>query len=51
MNVLNNFIEVNEDRRLRWFGHFKRLGSDGVPKLILEWNVEGAKRKRKPREQ
>ena len=34
---------------MRKFGHLKRMGSDRIPKMEL--NVEGRRRKEKPREQ
>jgi hypothetical protein len=32
MNFQYNFIEVIEERLLRWFGHFNKMGSDRIPK-------------------
>ena len=50
MKVDKNVLEVIE-RKLRWFGHIKRMGEDRIPKMILEWNAEGRRRRRRRRPQ
>ena len=37
MKMLHRIIELIGERRLRWFGHFKRMGSDRILKMIMEW--------------
>ena len=38
--VKHNIIEIIEERRLKCFGHLKRMRSNRIPN-ILEWNAEG----------
>jgi hypothetical protein len=45
MEVGKNILEVIEEKRLRWFGHVKRL-----PLKILEWEPEGTRRRGRPKE-
>ena len=33
---------------MSWFGHFKRIESGRIPKMILDWNTEGPSRETKP---
>jgi hypothetical protein len=47
--IMNVIIQVIEERRLRWFGHFKRIRIIIIPKM--EWNAQGRGRKGKPRRQ
>ena len=46
MKVNKNILEVIKERKLRWYGHIKRMGENRIPKIILEWNAED-KEKRK----
>ena len=50
MEVDKNILEVIEERKLRWFGHFTRMEEDRIPKMIFEWNAEGKRRRGKPQE-
>ena len=43
INLKHNMIEIIGERGLRFFGHLKRMGSDRIPKMVLEWNVDGTK--------
>jgi hypothetical protein len=45
MEVGKNILDVTEEKRLRWFGRVKRM-----PLKILEWEPEGTRRKRRPKE-
>jgi hypothetical protein len=45
MEVGKNILEVIEEKRLRWFGHVKRM-----PLKILEWEPEGTRRRGRPKE-
>ena len=36
VNVQHIIVEVIEKRRLKWFGHLKRIRSNRIPKMILE---------------
>jgi hypothetical protein len=38
MEVGKNILEVIEEKRLRWFGHVKRMPGNRLPLKILEWN-------------
>jgi hypothetical protein len=40
MKVVKNILEVTEDKRLRWFGHVKRMPGNRLPLKILEWERE-----------
>ena len=31
------FFEEREERGLRWYGYLKRIGSDRLPKMKLDW--------------
>ena len=48
MKVGKNILEVIEERKLIWFGHVTRMGEDRIPKIILEYNAEGRRRRGKP---
>jgi hypothetical protein len=41
MEVGKNILEVIEEKRLRWFGHVKRMPGNRLPRKILEWEPEG----------
>jgi hypothetical protein len=41
MVVGKNILEVIEEKRLRWFGHVKRMPGNRLPLKILEWEPEG----------
>jgi hypothetical protein len=45
MEVRKNILEVIEEKRLRWFGHVKRM-----PLKVLEWEPEGTRRRGRPKE-
>jgi hypothetical protein len=44
MEAGRNILEVTEEKRLRWFGHVKRMPGNRVPRKILEWEPEGTRR-------
>jgi hypothetical protein len=50
MEVRKSILEVIEEKRLRWFGHVKRMPGNSLPLKILEWEQEGARRKGRPKE-
>jgi hypothetical protein len=50
MEVRKNILEAIEEKRLRWFGHVKRLPGNRLPRKILEWEPEGTRRKGRPEE-
>jgi hypothetical protein len=50
MEVGKNILEVIEDKRLRWFGHVKRMPGNRLPLKILEWEPEGTRRRGRPKE-
>jgi hypothetical protein len=47
MEVGKNILEVIEGKRLRWFGHVKRIPGNRLPLKILEWEPEKTRRRRK----
>jgi hypothetical protein len=50
MEMGKNILEVTEQKRLRWFGHVKRMPGDRLPRKILEREPEGTRRKERPKE-
>jgi hypothetical protein len=50
MEVGKNILEVNEEKRLRWFGHVKRMPGNRLPLKVLEWEPEGTRRRGRPKE-
>jgi hypothetical protein len=40
MEVGKNILEVIEEKRLRWFGHVKRMPANRLPLKVLEWEPE-----------
>ena len=50
MKLDKNILDVIEERKLRMFGHVTTMGEDRIPKMILEWNVEGRRRRGKTQE-
>jgi hypothetical protein len=47
MEVGKNILEVIKEKRLRWFGHVKRMPGNKLPQEILEWEPEGTRRRGK----
>jgi hypothetical protein len=50
MEVGKNILEVTEEKRLRWFGHVKRIPENRLPRKISEWEPEGTRRRGRPKE-
>jgi hypothetical protein len=50
MEVGKNSLEVTEEKRLRWFGHVKRMSGNRLPLKVLEWEPEGTRRRGRPKE-
>jgi hypothetical protein len=50
MEVGKNILEVIEEKRLRWFGHVKRMPGNRLPRKILEWERDGTLRKGRRKE-
>jgi hypothetical protein len=50
MEVGKNILEVIEEKRLRWFGHVKRMPGNRLPLKILEWEPEGTRRRGRSKE-
>jgi hypothetical protein len=50
MEVGKNILEVTEEKRLRWFGHVKRMPGNRLPQKTLEWEPEGTRRRGRPKE-
>jgi hypothetical protein len=45
MEVRKNVLEVTEEKRLRLFGHVKRMPGNRLPLNILECEPEGTRRR------
>jgi hypothetical protein len=43
MEVGKNILEATEEKRLRWFGHVKRMPGNRLPLKVLEWEPEGTR--------
>jgi hypothetical protein len=50
MEVGKNILEVTEEKLLRWFGYVKRMPGNRLPLKILEWELEGTRRRGRPKE-
>jgi hypothetical protein len=50
MEVRKNILEVIEEKRLRWFGHVKRMTGNRLQLKVLEWEPEGTRRRGRPKE-
>jgi hypothetical protein len=50
MEVRKNILEVIEEKRLRWFGHVKRMPGNRMPLKMLEWELEEMRRRGRPKE-
>jgi hypothetical protein len=50
MEMRKNILEVTEEKRLRWFGHVKRMPENRLPLKILEWEPEGMRKRQRPKE-
>jgi hypothetical protein len=50
MEARKNILEVIEEKRLRWFGHVKRMPGNRLPRKVLEWEPEGTRRSGRPKE-
>jgi hypothetical protein len=50
MEVRKNILKVIEEKRLRWFGHVKRMPGNRLPLKILEWEPKGTRRRGRPKE-
>jgi hypothetical protein len=50
MEVGKSILEVTEEKRLRWFGHVKRMPGNRLPLKVLEWEPEGKRRRGRPKE-
>jgi hypothetical protein len=50
MEVRKNILEVTEEKRLRWFGHVKRMPGNRLPLKALEWEPDGTRRRGRPKE-
>jgi hypothetical protein len=50
MGVGKNILEVTEEKRLRCFGHVKRMPKNRLPLKILEREPERTRRRGRPKE-
>jgi hypothetical protein len=49
MEVGKKILQVIEEKRLRLFGHVKRVPGNKLPRKTLEWELEGKRRKGRPK--
>jgi hypothetical protein len=42
--------KTTEEKRLRWFGHVKRMPGNTLPLTILEWEPEGTRIREIPKD-
>jgi hypothetical protein len=49
MEVRKNILEEIEEKRLRWFGHVKRMPGNRLPLKVLEWEPEGTRSRGRPK--
>jgi hypothetical protein len=45
MEMGKNILEVTEEKLLRWFEYVKRMPGNRLPRKILEWELEGTRRR------
>jgi hypothetical protein len=45
MEVGKKILETTEEKRLRRFGHVKRMPGNSLPLKVLEWEPEGTRRR------
>jgi hypothetical protein len=50
MEVGKNILKVTEEKRLRWFGHVKRMPGNRLSLKILELEPEGTRRRGRTKE-
>jgi hypothetical protein len=50
MEVGKNILEVTEEKRLRWFGHVKRMPGSRLPRKFLEREPEKTRRRGRHKE-
>jgi hypothetical protein len=50
MEVRKNILEVIEEKRLRRFGHLKRMPGNRLPLKVLEWEPDRTRRRGRPKE-
>jgi hypothetical protein len=50
MQVRKNILKVIEEKRLRRFGHVKRMPGSRLPRKFLQWEPKGTRRKRRHKE-
>jgi hypothetical protein len=48
MEVRKNILELIEVKRLRWFGHVKRMPGNRLSLKVLVWEPEGTRRRGRP---
>ena len=44
-----DIIDIIEKKRLRWYGHVKRMQEERIPKLIMEWIPQDRRKRGCPR--
>ena len=49
MGIGLSIIDTIESKRLRWYGHLRRMGDDRWPRRIFEWNPIQRRKRGRPR--
>jgi hypothetical protein len=44
-----DIIDIIEKKRLKWYGHVKRMPEERLPKLIMEWIPQERKKRVRPK--
>jgi hypothetical protein len=44
-----DIIDIIEQKRLKWYGHAKRMPEERIPKLIMEWIPRERRKRGRPR--
>ena len=48
MNIERHIIETIERKLFMWYGNLKRIEDRRIPKVVVEWEPDGGRRKTKP---
>ena len=48
-NMATNFIKKIDGKRCSWYSYVKRMGSDRLLKLLMNWKPDGRNRRGRPK--
>jgi len=49
MSKGENIVKLIKGQRIKWLGHLERMGDDRMPKKIFTQELEGTRRRGRPR--